>query len=298
MPSLLVVHYETTTGQYYFQKVGSAQIADGAITSGLIASGVIGTVHLADGSVTSAKIASGFSTPPGDASVTSSKIASGQVGDAHIYPDSIISAKIASGIIGGVHVANQSLVSANFGANVIATPHIANQGILSASIGTGVVGDTLVADYGIISGKVASGAITEGGLASGISIDIAETSIEPSYRAGVPISGFLAIQFSVSGYYSFAQATDPDTMPAIGLTTAFVNSGDIGAFLYAGRITNTGWDFSGYVGNLLFVGTSSEVTLMVSGLMISGRCVQRFGKVAGVSTIHVKPDLTFAQIAE
>ena len=39
--------------------VGTAQIADNAITAAKIANGVIGTVDIADGSVTSAKLASG-----------------------------------------------------------------------------------------------------------------------------------------------------------------------------------------------------------------------------------------------
>jgi hypothetical protein len=352
MPSLLVAHYETSTGQYYFQKVGTAQISNAAITSALIASGAIGWPHIAAGAILSGHIGSGqvasghidasytanVGGTPADGSVTSSKIASGAVGGVHIANATITSSDIAVNTIGNIHILNQGILSSAIGANIIATPHIANQGILSASFGAnviatphianqgllssvfgagaiggahianqgllsanfaaGVIGHSLVTDYGIVSGKIASGAITEEGLASGISIDISEMSIEPGYRAEVPISGFLAIQFSVSGYYGFAQAADVNTMPALGLTTAFVNSGQIGAFQYAGRITNAGWNFSGYVGSLVFVGTSSEVTLMVSGLMVSGRCVQRFGKVAGESTIHIKPDLVFAQIGE
>lgn len=299
--SLLVAHYETSTGQYYFQKVGSAQISDGAVTSGKIGANAIWTGHITDLAVTSAKLAAAIINLLGsvaDGGITSAKIASGAVGGVHIANATIASSDIAVNTIGGIHILDGSIVSGDIAANVLATPHILNQGILSASLAAGVIGDTLVANYGIVSGKYASGSITEGALVSGISIDISEISQEPSFRAQVPISGFLAVQYSVSGYFSFAQAADADTMPAIGVATAFINSGQIGAFQYGGRMTDAGWDFSGYVGSLLFTGTSSEVTLMVSGLMVSGRCVQRLAKVADADTIFIKPDLVFAQIAE
>jgi len=256
--SILIVHYETTTGKYLVQKAGSAQIADGAITSGLLASGIVGTVHLADGAVTSAKIASG------------------QVGGPHIYPSAITSAKIASGIIAGVHIKDGS--------------------ILSGELGSGIIGDTLLKDFGLLSGKYASGSITEQALVSGISIDIAEVGQEPSYRAGALISAYLGVQFSTSGYFNHAQAADVDTMPAVGLAIANIASGQIGTFHYQGRITNPSWDFSGYVGSILFLGTSSQVTLTAPST--SGECVQRVGKVIDPTKVFLRPELAFVQVAE
>lgn len=281
MPSLLVVHYETSTGAYITKKVGSSQIEDLAVTSAKLATAIInllGTV--ADGAITSAKIASGI------------------VGSVHLADQAVTSSDIAINTIGNIHILNQGILSSAFGTNIIATPHILNQGILSASIGAGVIGHALVTDYGIVSGKIASGAVTENQLVSGISIDLAEMAVEPTYRAQVPISGLLAIQFSVSGYFSFARAGDISSMPAIGIVNNFILSGQIGTFLYGGRMTNAGWNFSGYIGRLLYTGTSSEVTIMVSGLMVSGQCVQRLAKVAGPNTIFVKPDPIFVQIAE
>jgi hypothetical protein len=352
MPSLLVVTYESSTGQYYFQKVGTAQISNAAITSGLIASGAIGWPHIAAGAILSGHIGSGqiasghidasytanVGGTPADGSVTSAKIASGAVGGVHIANATITSSDIAVNTIGNIHILNQGILSSAIGANIIATPHIANQGILSASFGAnviatphianqgllssvfgvgaiggahianqgllsanfavGVIGHTLVTDYGIISGKYASGSITEVALASGISIDIAETTQEPTYRAADIISAFLAVQFITSGYFGYTQAGNISSMPAIGLSLGNYASGAIGTFQYAGRVTNTAWNFSGYIGQMVFVGTSSEVTLMVSGLMVSGRCVQRLGKVAAAQSIHLSPDLVFAQIAE
>ena len=278
--SILVVTYATDTGKYLVQKVGSAQIADLAITSAKIGLLAVGTPHLADGAVTSAKIASGFSAPLADGAVTSAKIASGAVGDAHIYPGAILSAKIA--------------------ANIIATPHILNQGILSASIGTGAIGNGHLASFGVVSGKYASGSIYEPALASGISVDIAELEQEPTFRAANIISAYQAIQFTpiISGgrHFDFAQAANISSMPAIGVTVAAVASGALGVFQHKGRLTCAAWDFSGQTGQLLFTGTSSQITLTAPSA--SGQCAQRIGKVAGPTTAFLNPDMSFVQLAE
>lgn len=317
MPSILVICYDTSSGKYLAQLAGSAQITDGAITSGKIASGIVGTVHLRDGAVTSAKIASGFTTPLGDESVTSAKLASGAVGGDRIWDGGIISgklasgsvapwsvlgnaiiisSKIASGIIGGVHLVDAAITSGKIASGIIAGVHIKDASILSGQIGAGVIGDTLLSDFGLISGKYASGSITEQALASGISIDIAEVGQEPSYRAGELISAFLGVQFSTSGYYGHAQAADADTMPAVGLAIANIASGALGTFHHTGRIGNPSWDFSGHVGELLFLGTSSQVT--VTAPSASGQCAQRVGKVIDPTTIFLRPELIYVQLAE
>ncbi|GAH56109.1 unnamed protein product, partial [marine sediment metagenome] len=177
-------------------------------------------------------------------------------------------------------------------------PHIKNQGILSASIGTGIIGDALLKNLGILSGKYASGSITEQALVSGISIDISEVSQEPSYRAGALISAYQGVQFSTSGYFGLAKANDIDTMPAVGIAIANILSGAIGTFQHLGRITGA-WDFSGYVGNLVFLGSGqnvSEVTRIAPAT--SGECVQRIGKVVGPTTVFLRPELQYVQIAE
>lgn len=295
--SILCVTYDTTTGRYLVQKAGSAQIADGAITSGLLASGIVGTVHLADGAVTSAKIASGYTTPVGDESVTSAKLASGAVIGDRIAYAGIFSGKIASGAVGApALLANAIITSAKVASGIIAGVHIKDGSILSGELGSGIVGDTLLKDFGLLSGKYASGSITEQALVSGISIDISEVGQEPSYRAGALISAFLGVQFSTSGYFNHAQAADVDTMPAVGLAIANIASAAIGTFQYQGRITNPSWDFSGHIGELLFLGTSSQVTLTAPST--SGKCVQRVGKVVGPTIAFLRPELQFVQIAE
>lgn len=323
MPSILVVTYDTSTGRYLAQKAGSAQISDGAITSGLLASGIVGTVHLRDLNVTSAKLAAAviasIEAAVADESITSAKLASGAVIGDRVAIDGIVSSHIGANVIGSIHILAGAVVSGKVGANVIATPHIANQGILSASIGaaeiggahikdgsilsgeigTGVIGDALLKDFGLLSGKYASGSITEQALVSGISIDISEIVQEPSYRAGEIVSAYQGIQFSTSGYFGLAKANDINTMPAIGVAIANIASGAIGTFQYQGRMANPNWDFSGYVGTLLFLGSGQAVCEVTrTAPSASGMCVQRIAKVVDPTTVFVRPELAFVQIAE
>lgn len=318
--SILIVCYETSTGKYLAQLAGSAQISDGAITSGKIASGIVGTVHLRDLAVTSAKVAdaliASIEAGVADESITSAKLASGAVIGDRVAIDGIVSSHIGANVIGGIHILAATIVSSKIGPNVIAAPHILNQGILSASIGAGEIGGAHIKDgsivsseiganavggakiwpYGLVSGKYASGSITEQALVSGISIDITEISQEPSYRAEALILAFLGVQFSISGYFNYAQAADVDTMPAVGLAIADIVSGAIGTFQHQGRMANPNWDFSGHVGELLFLGTSSQVTLTAP--ITSGESVQRVGKVISPTTVFVRPELQYIQIAE
>lgn len=287
MASILVVCYDTSQGRYLVQKIGSAQLSDNAVTSGILGSGIIGPIHFAPFASGQVIIGQGPGVPP----IYGTPVAT-------VADESITSAKLASGAVVGDRIAFGAVLSGHIGANVIAAPHIQNQGLQSANYGVGSIGGTHIADFGLVSGKYASGSITEQALASGISIDIAETLQEPTYRAATLISAYLAVQFSASGYFSHSQAGAINTMPAIGITTANIASGQLGAIQTKGRITNPDWDFSGHIGELVWVGTSSEVTLMVSSLMVSGVCQQRLGKVAGGSTIFLSPDMTFIQLAE
>lgn len=293
------------------EAVTSAKLASGAVIgdriayagifSGRLASGAVGTVELLGNQiVTSAKITANIIATPHilNQGLLSSVFGANVIATPHILNQGILSASFGAAIIAAPHIANQGLRSANYGALDIGGAHIANQGLLSANLAVGVIGDTLVANYGIVSGKYASGSITEGALVSGISIDIAEVGQEPTFRAQELVSAYLGVYFAASGYFNYAQAATATKMPAVGIAAGNILSGQIGTIHHTGRIRNTAWDLSGYVGSLVFVGTSSEVTLMVSGLMVSGRCVQRMGQVIDEDAVFLRPDLVFAQVAE
>jgi hypothetical protein len=243
--SILVVCYDSSSGQYIAQKAGSDQIADNAITSGKLGSGVIGLIHFAP--------------------FTSGQVILGQGAGAPIYGFP------PAGAVG-------------------------DETVTSGKLASGAVIGNRVADFGLVSGKYASGSITGQALASGTTIDIAEIIQETTYLADAPISSYLGVQFSTSGYFNYTQAGAVGTMPAIGISVANILSGAIGIIQTKGRVTNTVWDFSGYIGKLVFTGVSSEVT--VTAPSASGQCIQRLGKVIGGQTVYLSPDLTFMQLAQ
>lgn len=109
--AILVVTYDNTTGGFRVQKVGSAQISDGAILSGKLASGQVGAFHILNENITSAKLTSALiagieAGAVGDESITSAKLASGAVIGDRIADDGIFSGKIASGAVGTPQLAS------------------------------------------------------------------------------------------------------------------------------------------------------------------------------------------------
>lgn len=117
--SLLVVHYDSTTGGFRIQKIGSAQISDGAIVSAKIGGEAIGNAHLRSGDVQHIRL--------------------GGIGadDHHIqFTSSMHSFAHPSALIG-----SGAVVSAKIGANAVGAAHILESEILLNSLGapTGAV---------------------------------------------------------------------------------------------------------------------------------------------------------------
>ncbi len=259
--TIYVLHYDSSTMRTYAASVSDGDIAANGVQSGAIAQ-------------------SGF--------IVSGHLGANVIGGIHIFNQSLVSANYASGSIGGTHVASGAIAGANIAATAVA----------SANIAVGAVGGTLVQNYGIISGKMASGSVNSTDLASGISISIAQIVQETTFKASQPVSAFMCVQFTTSGYFAQDNAMNYSSMPTIGIATANIASGAVGTFQYRGRLTATSgvWNFSGYNGLRVFTGVSSEVT--VSGPSVSGSCVQAIGKTISLDTIMVTPDLLFIQIAQ
>ncbi len=81
--------------------VGTAPLADAAVTSAKLAAGAVGTGHLQDSAVTTAKLAAGAVTTDRlqDAAVTSAKLAAGAVGTAQIQDAAVTYAKAAADLV-------------------------------------------------------------------------------------------------------------------------------------------------------------------------------------------------------
>lgn len=314
------VVYDTDTGKYLARPIATAEIADAAITSAKIASGIIGGVHLNDATIKSAAIASGtiggvhikdtsivsaglaaaliaaIDAPGADGATTSAKIASGAVGSVHLKDGTIVSADVASGTLGGTHMRNQSLVSANIGANIIDASHIANQGVKSANIAAGIIDGSHILDGGIKSAEIASGQIGDSHIASGTAIDIAETIKENDLYAGEIVSSYQCVYLMASGYVGVAKADDAAKMPSIGMAgVGNIASGDPIATVWTwGGVGGDTGVLSGQVGKVAFVATVGDLTL--SAPAASGNIQQRMGVVCD-GEVYLEPSPVLVQIA-
>ena len=130
MPQLAVI-YDTSSGQFLFQPLGTAHILSGAIQSGLI----------------------------GNAAVVSGSFASGQIFWPHVAPQAILSAQLGSGQVGGVHLADGLIQSADIGSGQIGGFQIAAGALISANYGSGSIGGRHFAAGGVVSAAYASGSI-------------------------------------------------------------------------------------------------------------------------------------------
>jgi len=299
MPSILCVTYDTSTGLYKAGLLGSAQISDGAITSGKLASGIVGTVHLRDLNVTSAKLAAaiiGLLGTVADEAITSAKLASGAVGGNRIWTGAIVSAHIGANVIGGIHILDGVVVSAKIGTGVVGGVLLQDAGVLSGKIAANAIGGDTVWNWGITSGKYASGSITEQSLVSGISIDIAETVEDPGYRAREAISSFCCVFIAgMSGNYVGIAKALSGSMPAIGITAAAITSNALGVIKYGGRVAAPTAVVSGQQGKPVFVGSDGQ--LKITPPSTSGYCQQIMGAVKDDDEIFLFPEPGYIEIA-
>ncbi len=195
--ALLVVAYETTTGKWYFQRLGSAQLSPQALDSialfapnlfaggsglavfadgfwsgsaalgkfgaGLFTADATGRAKFADAFLVSGLVAAGAIGGGliADQNILSGKYAPQSIRTADLGPGQVVSSIIGANVIGTPHIQNQGILSASIGANVLDTAHIRNQGILSAAIAGLAVGTPHLALNAVVSGKLGSGAIPD-----------------------------------------------------------------------------------------------------------------------------------------
>jgi len=305
--SILVVTFDTATGIRTGKLVGSALLEDNAVISGKLGSGVIGPIHFApfsSGMVVvgqDAGVTPVYGFPPagvpGDESITSAKLASGAVIGDRVANVGIFSGKIAVGTIGGDRLLDGAIVSAKIGAGEIGGILLQDAGVLSGKIAADAVGGDRVWAFGVLSGKYASGSITEQALVSGISIDVAETTKEPGYRAAVIMSAYDPVYVAaLSGNYVGIAIALSGTMPAIGIAAANIASGSLGDINYGGRAPAPTDVVSGQYGRPVFVGASGT-GLTITPPSTSGYCQQIMGAVKGDSEIMLFPEPGYIEIA-
>lgn len=128
----------------------SAGVKDGSVvhitTETVIDKGVIGTAEIANGAITNAQI--------GNEAVNSAKIANLAVGTAQIGDGAITNAKIGSLAVGTAQVANGAITNAQIGSLAVDTTKIKDASITSAKIANLAVGTAQIGDGAITNAKI------------------------------------------------------------------------------------------------------------------------------------------------
>ncbi len=136
--------------------VGTAQIGDGAITDAKIANLAVGTAQIANGAITNAQIGSLAvdTTNIKDAAISSAKIANLAVGTAQIGDGAITNAKIGKLAVGTAQIANGAITTAQIGSEAVGTAQIGDAAITSAKIANLAVGTAQIGDGAITNAKI------------------------------------------------------------------------------------------------------------------------------------------------
>lgn len=130
--------------------IGTANIANSAITNTLLASGAVGSGNLASGAVTSAAIATGA------------------VGNAALAANVVQSSNIASGAVGSAQLAANAVTSAALASGAVTSTAIAANAVTSTAIASGAVGSTQIAAGAVGSSQIANGAVGSTQIGAGV----------------------------------------------------------------------------------------------------------------------------------
>jgi hypothetical protein len=173
-------------------------------------------------------------------------IGSGQVVSGEIGNAAVVSGSIASGSIGHFHVASGAITSGQLG--VTGTPN-----------GTNFLRD----DFSWSTPSATN----------------AEILIDSTFITAELISGGRAVALNTSGRLQIAMASVSGRMPAIGVLETNVASGQSATIVQKGRAITAGFNFSGQIGNPMYVGASGTI----EATPFSGSEVQSMGVAAFAS---------------
>lgn len=118
---------------------------------------------------------------------------------------------------------------------------------------------------------------------------VTQTKVENTFLTAEAISGGRAVNISQSGKVQASMASVSGRMPSFGVVIDNVLSGLAATVYTRGRVTSTQFNFSGYIGQRVWAGTSGE--LVVSGVPSqSGNIQECLGFVTSQSGMMVAGD--------
>ena len=267
--------------------VGAAMrgMAAGSISGTLIQTGTVGTAQLADGAITNIKIAGPLDGAKLAAdsvtareiainAVTASELADGAVDTAAIVDLAVTNSKIAAGVDGAKltagTVTSTQLAANSVGATQLAdgavdTAAVQDGAVVSVKIANAAVGTTQLADGGVTTAKVADGAITGVKLAAGSVDDSKISGVAPgklgTAAAGAVLAGPAA---GAAGAVSFRALQSTDLPIASAAAAGVVKPGSGLSVAADGALS---------ISAVATAGTSPVVTYNSAGQVTAGRAL-------------------------
>ena len=258
-------------------EIRSTNFADNSILSGSINSNSIFSVI-------------GGYTPFSIRSVRSGAIPTGEIGPSHFARETLRSGNFSSGLLRLVDLLGDQIQSGNIGDRQINSGHFSSNFIVTSSM-------------------VASSSVDP-------SVDFAETAglntnfpLFDSFVFQEQCSGIKAVCITSGGRVARAQRASGLRLPAIGVTSGTVNSGNNGKVFYLGGVGRTGTfaansgllnGISGFQGRPLYVGSGGNI-VNLSGMLgtssgaafLSGNMQQQIGiAISGGIFVMPSPRIT------
>ena len=151
------------------RRIGTDQLAPGAVTQPKIAALAVGTGEIAAGAVTQPKIgALAVGTPEIAAgAVTNPKIGASAVGTTEIAADAVTQPKIGPSAVGTTEIAADAVTQPKIGALAVGTPELAGGAVTQPKIGALAVGTPELAGGAVTQPKIGALAVGTAEIAAG-----------------------------------------------------------------------------------------------------------------------------------
>lgn len=185
------------TDNLVFTQFGSADVADGSITSAKFAAGAVNTDAIGAGQVTSAKIADGAIATGNlaDGAVTALKIANGTITSAKILDGTIATDDLADGAVTSAKILDGTIATGDLADGAVTALKIADGTITGAKMAAGTVTVTQIANATITGAKIAAATVAAGNIVAGTIVNA-----QISASAGIVASKIAPGTFGAGNY--------------------------------------------------------------------------------------------------
>ena len=139
--------------------IGSASLADGAVTAGKLSNGAVSSSKIAAGAVQGSNLAT--------FAVTSNKILWGEVHTEALADGAVTADKIAGGAVGYAALADRSVASVKIASNAVGPAELSDNAVESRALASASVGTPALKNDAVTTAKLTNNAVTGDKLADG-----------------------------------------------------------------------------------------------------------------------------------